>query len=224
MLLLSRMTLKLLLFRHFNCDNHTMNLLRITALLLACSLLGACHQEPPPRSVQEFVDNPILLEAAVVRCAEDRVGSRYVAECVNAREAVARVEAAEEAAGREAREARSEEKRRALRRTQEAAAEARRRAAAAEAARREAAYLAQFGEAPPEPGVTTEDEAVTGNAPAAVIPQATGDDVTTDYRDGSTPAVDGGNAPGVATEAAPPADLDSIRDELRRRNEDDNNN
>ena len=75
-----------------------MNTLRITTLLLGCGLLAACHQEPPPRSVQEFVDNPILLEAAVVRCAEDRVGSRYVAECVNAREAVSRVEAAEEAA------------------------------------------------------------------------------------------------------------------------------
>ncbi len=201
-----------------------MNTLRITTLLLGCGLLAACHQEPPPRSVQEFVDNPILLEAAVVRCAEDRVGSRYVAECVNAREAVSRVEAAEEAASREAREARSEEKRRALRRTQEAAAEARRRAKAAAEARREAEYLAQFGELPPEPGVTTEAEAVTGNAPTAVIPQATNDDLAADYRDGSSPATDGGNAPGAATEAAPqPADLDSIRDELRRRNEENNN-
>jgi hypothetical protein len=201
-----------------------MNTLRLTILLLGCGLLAACDQEPPPRSVQEFVDNPLLLEAAVVRCAEDRAGSRYVAECVNAREAVSRVEAAEEAAGRQAREARSDEKRRALRRTQEAAAEARRRAAEAEKARREAEYLAQFGEVPAEPGVATQADDLTGNAPTAVIPDSAAADISPDYRDSSAPAVDGGNAPGAVTEAVEqPADLDSIRDELRRRNEESSN-
>ena len=65
----------------------------------------------------------------MVLCAQNRVESRYDAECVNARQAVSLVEAREERARREALEAQSALKREALRRTQEAAAEARRRSA-----------------------------------------------------------------------------------------------
>jgi len=80
-------------------------------------MVVGCSPEPPPRSVQEFVDNPILLEAAMVRCAQNRAETRYDAECVNARQAVSLVEAREERARREALEAQSARKREALRRT-----------------------------------------------------------------------------------------------------------
>ena len=119
-----------------------------TKLLLivgGISLLAACSEERPPRSTQSFLDNPMMLEAAMVRCAQDRAATRYDAECVNAREAVRIVETKEEAARKAELEARSESKRQALRRTQEAASQARRRAAEEERLREEAEYLAQFG-------------------------------------------------------------------------------
>ena len=208
-----------------------------TLLLCGIAVLAACAEEPPPRSVTEFLDNPILLEAAMVRCSQDRARSRYEAECVNARQAASRIQAKEEAERRASLEASSERKRKALRRTQEAAAEARRRAAEAARKRREAEYLAQFGVLPPSdsehadefsdgnlPGAVVTDEVV----PDAVVPDAVEEPdsrITYDYTE---PAVDGGNAPVAVpeteAEAEPPAsDLASIRDELRRRNEDDGN-
>jgi len=226
-------------------------------LFLGLGALGACVKEPPPRSVAEFIENPILLEAAVVRCAQNRAESRYEAECVNAREAVKRIEAGEEAERREALEARSEQKRRALRRTQQAAAEARRRAADADRRRREAEYLAQFGELPPGSDASS-TPGERDNAPGAVVSESTSDDEMTymersvdtlpatdggnkpvieEARPEPPPATDGGNrpviearpepranegnAPVVEAEPPGPTDLGSIRDELRRRNEED---
>ena len=114
---------------------------------------------------------------------------------------------------------------RALRRTQQAAAEARRRAEELERRRKEAAYLAQFGELPPR-----EDPAgaagATTNAPSVVIPppeEATGQsyEEANPYEETrpvqEMPASDGGNAP--VAEPAPEADLDAVREELRRRAE-----
>ena len=101
--------------------------LRVTILIGGIALVAGCAEPPPPRSVQEFVDNPIVLEAALVRCSRNRSETRYDAECVNAREANKIVAAREEAARRAEFEAQSERKRQALRRAQEAAAEARRR-------------------------------------------------------------------------------------------------
>ena len=194
-------------------------------ILLLCGLLllGACAKEPPPRTADEFVDNPILLEAAMVRCSRNRAESKYDAECINARDAVRRIEAKEEAERRAALEESSERKRRALRRTQEAAAEARRRAAEMEKQRREAEYLAQFGELPPDAEAGAQDELV-GNVPTATIPDAVDDTVAgTGSGDTTVPASDGGNAPVVEAEPEPEpepgSDLESIRDELRRRNE-----
>lgn len=196
----------------------------ITSLLLAGLLLvAACSQEPPPRSVTEFIDDPLLLEAAIVRCTQNRSATRYEAECVNAREAIKQIEAKDEARRRAELEAASERKREALRRTQEAAAAARRRVAEAEKRRQEAEYLAQFGVVPDE---ETADEFGT-NVPMAVIPEAAeepeGDDyIESPYDDpqvSDQSATDGGNAPVVekAEEAAP--DLESVREELRRRND-----
>jgi len=194
---------------------------QLTICIGAAILLGACTEPPPPRSVAEFLENPIVLEAALVRCAQNRSENRYVAECVNAREANKLVAAREEATRSAAFEEQSERKREALRRTQQAAAEARRRAAAAQERREEAAYLAQFGELPPD---VTEDSTPidTGNVPLAVIPEpveepgSTGGSV---YNESDvTPQSDASNAPIAETE--PAKDLDEIRDELRRRNED----
>ena len=190
----------------------------LTVLICGFSILAGCAKEPPPRSVTEFVENPILLEAAMVRCSENRSKSRYDAECVNARAAVARIQAREEADRAAALEAASESKRKALRRmrrTQAAADEARRRA---EKAREEAEYLSQFGVLPPAEGEPAEEPLPEGNVPVAVVPEAT--------ENSNAPAADvpesteGSNAPVMETEPeSPQSDLESVRDELRRRNE-----
>jgi hypothetical protein len=144
-------------------------MLRYLILLLIAALgLAACErEEPPARSVQEFVDNPMLLEAAMVRCQRDRREMRYDKECINAREAVRIVEAEEEALRRAERNAQSEEKRRALRRMQEAQDEARRLAEEQQRQREEAEYHAQFGEAPPPQD--PQEEELEGNLPGVIV-------------------------------------------------------
>ena len=186
-------------------------------------LLAGCEQERQPRSTSEFLENPIMLEAAMVRCSQDRAATRYDAECINARQAVSTIEAEKEADLRAENDARSESKRQALRRTQEAAAQARRRAAESESLRKEAAYLAQFGVALPAEDQTRVEEADIGNTPVAVIPESS---EPADLSNGSgdvVQATDGGNAPGsvaIPEEDDTKSDLDSIRDELQRRIDD----
>lgn len=177
-------------------------------LLWGAVFLAGCSRELPPRTVQEFLDDPIQLEAAVVRCAQSRSETRYEVECVNARQAVSIIEAREERERAELLEEQSQRKRDALRRTQEAAAEARRRAEEAERLRREAEYLAQFGELPPPEGdADTAEE--SGNMPGAVIPdESTPPPSVGDAED--VPAGDGANAP---------TDLNAVREELQRRGE-----
>jgi len=208
----------------------TVNNIHAILLLSGLALLAACGREPPPRSVHDFLDNPIILEAAMVRCAQNRSESRYDLECVNARQAVSIIEAREERARADALELQSERKREALRRTQRAAAEARRRAAEAERLRKEAEYLAQFGELPP-PANNDGVGDNAANAPVAEIPDSAEardsvtvifDAVPTAADDASAPtASDGGNAPIAKTE--PDSDLNAVRDELRRRSEETNN-
>jgi hypothetical protein len=203
---------------------------RLITVLLGAAIVSACSdKEPPARTVTEFVENPILLEAAMVRCARDRRETRYEPECINAREAVNRIEAKEEEARRVELEARSEAKRRALRRMQEAQAEARRRSEEAERLRKEAEYLAQFGVLPPSDDQASEDELPAGNLPLAVVPESAVDEQSSQTYGEPLPAGDDANAPGMRTEPAEeeaeaPADLQGIRDELRRRNEDDDGN
>lgn len=207
-------------------------------ILLSCSLLAAgCSEERPVRSVQEFLDNPQFLEAAVVRCSVNRSETRYDPECINARQAVAIVEAREERARRDKLEAESEKKRDALRRTQRAAAAARREAAERAKRREEAEYLAQFGVAPP-PDDGPDPMELEANTPGAVIPTPPQpeENYTEDYTDtppvvfeepvrgynDAVPAADGSNAPVVSNEPVgneSAADLNSIRDELKRRQE-----
>ena len=200
--------------------------LRVTILIGGVALLAACAEPPQPRSVQEFLDNPLVLEAALVRCARNRSETRYDAECVNAREANKLVAAREEAERRAEFEAQSERKRQALRRAQEAAAEARRRAAEAERRREEAAYLAQFGQLPPDDGERTA-EPDSGNVPIAVIPEPAEKSESTaeeSYREPLNASPSGAsNAPLAEQtpeqETEPARNLDEIREELRRRSD-----
>jgi hypothetical protein len=161
-----------------------------------------------------MMENPRLLEATMVRCAQNRSETKYLVECVNARDAVNRLEAGRQEAKRADLEAQSERKRQALRRTQEAAAEARRRAEEERNLREQAEYLGVTeGEMSDGAGLVNDMEAAADAAPAV-----------------------GGNAPGV--EISPPepdivedpagdmqpdagvgSDLESIREELKRRQE-----
>jgi hypothetical protein len=193
-------------------------------ILLICGLglIGACEEEQRVRSASEFVENPMMLEAAMVRCSMDRDKTRYDAECINARQAVAQIEAKEEEARKADFDTRSENKRQALRRTQEAAAKARNRAAAAEDLRKEAEYLAQFGAAPAADMPLPETEAAAGNSPLAVLPDVEEADISPTVSGDVSVAVDGGNAPVVGDQTPPQQSapgLDSIRDELQRRDE-----
>ena len=169
----------------------------LTALIVGIGILAGCAEKaPPPRTVTEFVDNPILLEAAMVRCSRNRAETRYDAECINAREAVNLIQAEEEAMRRAELEARSERKRKALRRTQQAAAEARRRAEEAERLRKEAEYLAQFGVLPPVDGEEDPDATLPeGNLPIAVVPENDQEEQPGAVYGDVSPATDGGNAP-----------------------------
>lgn len=200
-----------------------MKTLRVTILIGGIAVVAGCAEPPPARSVQEFLDNPIVLEAALVRCSRNRSETRYEAECVNAREANKIVAAREEAERRAAFEAQSERKRQALRRAQQAAAEARRRAAEEKKRREEAAYLAQFGQVPADDGQRTE-QTNTGNVPIAVIPEPIEESPDAAAESYSEPVVapesSASNAPVAEIEAQPARDLDEIRQELQRRNED----
>jgi hypothetical protein len=219
---------------------HTMNKTILPMLLCSCLFVVGCSEERPARTVTEFLDNPQFLEAAVVRCSQNRAESRYEAECVNARQAVSLIEARAERARRERLEAESESKRDALRRTQRAAAAARKHAAEREVLREEAEYLAQFGEVP-KPVEESDLRQLEANTPGAVIPSPAQteqspalvesqdppvifDEPVRAYNE-SVPASDGGNAPVMNSqqEPEPETDLNSVRDELRRRQEESSN-
>ncbi len=198
---------------------------RIFTLLLLFSTLFylGCSQEQPARTVREFLDNPQFLEAAVVRCSQNRAETRYDAACINARQAVSVIEASEERAQRDRLEDESQSKRDALRRRQRAATAARRHAAEREQLRREAEYLAQFGELPPVPTESDEFD-LEANAPGVVIPKNTESpqsdppvifDEPVRENSAPVPASDAGNAPVIDNSSEP--DLNDVREELRRR-------
>ena len=210
-----------------------MNKIHTSMLLCSSLFFSGCSQEQPARTVQEYLDNPQFLEAAVVRCSQNRSETRYDAECVNARQAVSLFEAREERASRDQLEAQSEAKRDALRRTQHVATEARRHAAEQEQLRKEAEYLAQFGELPPVE-IQSDGNELEANVPGARLPSSEQtpqpvrestfeesppvifDEPVREFPD-ALPASDGGNAPVV--ESVEETDLDAVRDEHRRRQE-----
>ncbi len=194
-------------------------------VIAALMLLGACAKEPPPPpSVAEFLENRILLDAAMARCTMNRSATKYEAECVNAREASNRISREEEAERRRQLEAQSERKRAALRRTQRAADEARRRSADAERARREAEYLSLFegGDPPAQvdaavvPGgsapVSSGDAAVTQPPPEVAM----GEEATAPTTSEAASAPEPQNVEPESGNASP-TDLDAIRERLRER-------
>ena len=202
--------------------------------MVVTAMLVACAEPPPPRSIDEFIHNPITLEAALVRCAQNRAEMRYEAECVNAREASEQLAAREEATRREEFEKQSERKRQALRSAQEAAATARRRAEEERRRLEEQEYLAQFGYLPPgaeapagdgagvnepivaivEPGETpTQDNGYEEQAQVPYAEALPSNEPVTASADPVSPA------PGAESETG--SDLDAVREELRRRNESD---
>lgn len=180
--------------------------MRLVFVCGVCYVLAGCaEEEAPPRSVDEFLTNRILLEATMVRCGENRNQSKYEAECVNAREAINRIATEEENARRADIEVQFERKRRSLRRTQEAATKARRRAAEARRRREEAEYLGIYEDAPP--GTDSEVGAPAGSEAGSNNPQAT-------IEPGVIEAPPTG---GSEQEGEVGQDLEAIREELRRR-------
>jgi hypothetical protein len=191
-----------------------MKTLRLNFYLYGLVLLAACAKEPPPISVEEFLENPRTLEAAMVRCGQNRSEMKYLAECVNAREAANRLEVREKQESRATLEAQSERKRQALRRTQAAAAEARRLAQEAKKRREQAEYLGVADGVSPDgtdlvddPGSATDvAPGPESNAPGVEIapPEPEGDEVTVEF---------------MEPENAVGSDIESIREELKRRQE-----
>jgi hypothetical protein len=192
----------------------------VTVCLFAGVLLVACAEEAPPTSVGEFMENPRLLEATMVRCSQNRSTMKYETECVNARDAINRLERDEERERRAALEAQSERKRQQLRATQEAAAAARRRAEEDQRRREEEEYLGIFEAEPsgqtstaPDPGYGV----APGNTSAEPIQQPAPQPVQ------SQPVqIESEPQPAPQAPAPPPSsdsttDLDAIREELRRR-------
>jgi multidrug efflux pump subunit AcrA (membrane-fusion protein) len=181
------------------------------AAICVLAALAACGKEPPPRSVSEFMEDPILLEATMVRCGEDRDQTRYDAECINARDAVDRIAAARELARRQELEAQSERKRQALRRAREAAAEARRRAQEAEQRREEARYFGEFEPLPPG-----DEPSATGERPERDRDDSPDDsDATESPSNGNLPR-EPDAASGTATDVGHTS-LEEVREELTRR-------
>lgn len=170
-------------------------------------LLAGCTEERRAHTVTEYLDDPMLLEAAVISCGRNRAESRYEEECVNARQAVSIIEARAERERSSDLEAQSERKRKALRRTQQAAAEVRRRAEAAERERVEAEYLAQFGELPPLDSSDETSNEAAANAPVMIIPAAEQNLRQDRSVIEASPATEGGNAP--VAEKEPETDIDA---------------
>ena len=197
-----------------------MKTLKFTIFTSSLLLLGACAEEVPPVTVSQFMENPRLLEATMVRCGQNRSEMKYEVECVNARDAVNRLASAEEDAKRQHMEAQSERKRQALRRTQEAAAEARRRALEAQRAREEAEYLGLFEQLPDGAGTSAQPQAQANTplAPSDRIAAETPMPVATTAVNESR-TVDENVATTSAEDAPSESDLQSIREELRRRKE-----
>ena len=201
---------------------------RTVALFFVLSLIGACGKEPPPRTVAEFMEDPILLEATMVRCGQDRSAMRYEAECVNARDAVDRLAAAREQERRRQLEAESERKRQALRRAQEAAADARRRAEEAARRREEAAYYGEFEPLPRQDDTSGDegsspsrnDEPVDREVPE-VSPEAQPHDnaqpVPAEGAVERLPVITESDPPEAGAEVPVTTDLDAVREELKRR-------
>lgn len=120
----------------------------LVTVFVVSTLLGACVDEPPPRSFMEFMEDTIAREGTLVRCNADREATANEPECVNARRAAAAIAAQAEAEERGRLQAQSEARLLAARRRYEAQQEEQRRAREAEQAEEELAYEALWAESP----------------------------------------------------------------------------
>jgi hypothetical protein len=197
-----------------------MRIARVIICLIGPAFITACSEPPPPVSVNEFMENPRLLEATMVRCGQNRAEMKYESECVNARDAINRLERAEERARRADLDAQSERKRQALRRTQEAAAAARRRAEEARRQREEDEYLGIFENAPQNPSTSQQAgmAPTTGNAPGVSVAPAPVAEPEPAFEPEPEPEIEPVQQT-MEPEELPPetSDLSQIREELRKR-------
>lgn len=191
-----------------------MKTLRLIFCLYGLVLLAACAKEPPPISVAEFLDNPRLLEASMVRCGQNRSETKYLAECVNVREAINRLEVGEKQARRAELEAQSERKRQALRRTQAAATEARRRAQEEQERREQAEFLGVTDGVLPDGSVLADDPGTTAGVMATPDGNAPGVQISPPEPESAEDTVEF-----LEAESGVGGDIDSIREELKRRQE-----
>ena len=192
-----------------------MKTLRLKIGLSGLVLLAACAKEPPPVSVAEFMENPRLLEATMIRCGQNRAETKYLGDCVNARDAVNRLEARDEAAQRADLEAQSERKRQALRRTQQAAAEARRRAVEERQLREQAEYLGVTGGEMADGAGLANDMESAADAPPALGSNAPGVEISPPEPEISDEFI----IEEIPVDTAQGSDIESIREELQRRQE-----
>lgn len=116
--------------------------------LLALGSLAGCGEEPLPPSVAELIENPVLLDATMVRCLEQHERTSYAPECINAREAAEQLAVVGENARQEDLEAQSARKREALRHAQELADAANQQAVRRAKEREAAEYLGLLLPAP----------------------------------------------------------------------------
>jgi hypothetical protein len=218
----------MLLSRYFYIRVALATMKRSSLALLALGTLAACGEEPPPHTVADFLEDPILLEATMVRCGQDRSASRYEVECINAQDAVDSIAKAEEDARRQQLEVESERKRQTLRRAQEAAAQARRRVQEEQRKREEAAYYGEFEPLPPEdnpPESSEPTEPLEGSEGDPPLDAPQGASALADERPqvDPQPAVPASDEPATSVPADPEAagtdDLEAVREELRRREE-----
>jgi hypothetical protein len=128
--------------------------------LLAGLVLSGCS-EPPPRSVLEYVEDPVLMEATLLRCRLEPELRPDPISCDNARRAAQRLASAAEAERRAQLEAESERRRAERRAREEAESEAARRAEEARRQAEEAAYEGRW-----EPLPSAPDDAGDGAADA----------------------------------------------------------
>ncbi|MEM8984377.1 MAG: EexN family lipoprotein [Pseudomonadota bacterium] len=183
--------------------------------LALTAFAAGCAEDVPVRTVTEFMEDQIGLEATLSRCNADRRGTRNDPECRNAREANKRMASEREAELQRRFEEESQRKREQIRARNEAAEAARRRAEEAAREREQYLYEQQFngdGTALPEaedaPNTLADD--TVGDAPGAIAPSAPADEFT----------------PEAASEEAATAaddttsDLEEVRRELERRNQD----
>jgi hypothetical protein len=72
------------------------SLATLTATLTLVFMTGCGTPKPPPHTVAELADDPVLLQGISARCTADKRAAAQDVECANARLAVERLAAQEE--------------------------------------------------------------------------------------------------------------------------------